>query len=61
MTEKNVTVRIQKVKKNRMKGRLIFFLVLAAALLLIAFLFARRGRIVSAMLSFSRLPPSSAR
>ena len=36
MTEKNVTVRIQKVKKNRMKGRLIFFLVLAAALLLIA-------------------------
>lgn len=36
MTEKSVTVRIQKIKKNRMKGRLIVFLVLAAALLLIA-------------------------
>ena len=31
-----VTVRVQKVKKNRIKTRLIFFLILAAALLLVA-------------------------
>lgn len=30
-----VTVRIQKIKKNTIKGRLIFFLVLVAILLLI--------------------------
>ena len=31
-----VTVRVQKVKKNRIKTRLICFLILAAALLLVA-------------------------
>lgn len=34
MTGKNVTVRTQKTKKNRIKGRLILFIMLAAALLL---------------------------
>ena len=34
MMEKRVTVRIQKTKKNRIKERLILFIVLAAALLL---------------------------
>ena len=37
---KKVTVRIQKVKKNRVKGRLIFFGILAIALLILA-IFAR--------------------
>ena len=31
-----VTVRVQKVRKNRIRGRLTLFLILAAALLLIA-------------------------
>ena len=56
-----VTVRIQKIKKNTVKGRLIFFLVLAAILLLVT-IFA--GRIVpydpyAQDLSKSMLPPSS--
>ena len=56
-----VTVRIQKIKKNTFKGRLIFFLVLAAILLLVT-IFA--GRIVpydpyAQDLSKSMLPPSS--
>ena len=56
-----VTVRIQKIKKNTIKGRLIFFLVLAAILLLVT-IFA--GRIVpydpyAQDLSKSMLPPSS--
>lgn len=34
--KKKVTVRVQKVRKNRIKVRLIFFLILAAALLLTA-------------------------
>ncbi|MDO4338218.1 MAG: ABC transporter permease [Eubacteriales bacterium] len=36
MNDKNVTVREQKIKKNHIKAKLIFFLALAAALLLIA-------------------------
>ena len=56
-----VTVRIQKIKKNTVKGRLIFFLVLAAILLLVT-IFA--GRIVpydpyAQDLSKSMLPPSA--
>ena len=56
-----VTVRIQKIKKNTVKGRLIFFLVLAAILLLVT-IFA--GRIVpydpyAQDLSKSMMPPSS--
>ena len=56
-----VTVRIQKIKKDTVKGRLIFFLVLAAILLLVT-IFA--GRIVpydpyAQDLSKSMLPPSS--
>lgn len=56
-----VTVRIQKIKKNTVKGRLIFFLVLAAILLLVT-IFA--DRIVpydpyAQDLSKSMLPPSS--
>lgn len=39
-TEKKITVREQKIQKNHIKARLIFFLVLAAALLLTA-VFAR--------------------
>ena len=34
--EKQVTVREQKIKKNHIKGKLIFFLTLAVLLLLIA-------------------------
>lgn len=34
--EKKITIRKQKIKKNHIKGKLIFFLILAAALLLIA-------------------------
>ena len=56
-----VTVRIQKIKKNTVKGRLIFFLVLAAILLLVT-IFA--DRIVpydpyAQDLSKSMMPPSS--
>ena len=56
-----VTVRIQKIKKNTVKGRLIFFLVLVGILLLVT-IFA--GRIVpydpyAQDLSKSMLPPSS--
>lgn len=56
-----VTVRIQKIKKNTVKGRLIFFLVLAAILLLVT-IFA--GRIVpydpyAQDLSKSMMPPSA--
>ena len=56
-----VTVRIQKIKKNTVKGRLIFFLVLAAILLLVT-TFA--GRIVpydpyAQDLSKSMMPPSA--
>lgn len=56
-----VTVRVQKVKKNRIKTRLIFFLILAAALLLVA-IFA--DKIVpydpyAQDLSKSLLPPSA--
>jgi peptide/nickel transport system permease protein len=56
-----VTVRIQKIKKNTVKGRLIFFLVLAAILLLVT-IFA--GRIVpydpyAQDLSKSMMPPTS--
>ena len=56
-----VTVRIQKIKKNTIKGRLIFFLVLVGILLLVT-IFA--GRIVpydpyAQYLSKSMLPPSS--
>lgn len=40
MNDKKITVRKQKIKKNHLKVRLIFFLGLAAALLLIA-IFAR--------------------
>ncbi len=36
MGEKPVTVRSQRIRRNHIKGKLIFFLVLAAALLLIA-------------------------
>lgn len=56
-----VTVRIQKIKKNTVKGRLIFFLVLAVILLLVT-IFA--DRIVpydpyAQDLSKSMMPPSS--
>jgi peptide/nickel transport system permease protein len=56
-----VTVRIQKVKKNTIKGRLIFFLVLVAILLLVT-IFA--NQLVpydpyAQDLSKSMLPPSS--
>ena len=56
-----VTVRIQKIKKNTVKGRLIFFLVLMGILLLVT-IFA--DRIVpydpyAQDLSKSMLPPSS--
>lgn len=56
-----VTVRIQKIKKNTIKGRLIFFLALAAILLLITIL---ANRIVpydpyAQDLSKSLLPPSA--
>lgn len=56
-----VTVRVQKVKKNRIKTRLIFFLILAAALLLVT-IFA--DKIVpydpyAQDLSKSLLPPSA--
>ena len=56
-----VTVRIQKIKKNTVKGRLIFFLILAVILLLVT-IFA--DRIVpydpyAQDLSKSMLPPSS--
>lgn len=56
-----VTVRIQKIKKNTIKGRLIFFLVLVAILLLVT-LFA--NKIVpydpyAQDLSKSMLPPSA--
>ena len=56
-----VTVRIQKIKKNTVKGRLIFFLVLAAILLLVT-IFA--GRIVpydpyAQDQSKSMMPPSA--
>ena len=56
-----VTVRVQKVKKNRIKTRLIYFLILAAALLLVA-IFA--DKIVpydpyAQDLSKSLLPPSA--
>ena len=56
-----VTVRIQKIKKNTVKGRLIFFLVLTAILLLVT-IFA--DRIVpydpyAQDLSKSMMPPSS--
>ncbi len=36
--EKQVTVRVHKIRKNHIKAKLIFFIVLAAALLLIAIL-----------------------
>ena len=56
-----VTVRIQKIKKNTVKGRLIFFLILAVILLLVT-IFA--DRIVpydpyAQDLSKSMMPPSS--
>jgi peptide/nickel transport system permease protein len=56
-----VTVRIQKIKKNTVRGRLIFFLVLAAILLLVT-IFA--DRIVpydpyAQDLSKSMMPPSA--
>ena len=56
-----VTVRVQKVKKNRIRVRLIFFLILTAALLLVA-IFA--DKIVpydpyAQDLSKSLLPPSA--
>lgn len=58
---KTITVRYQKIKKNTIKGRLIFLLILAAILLLVA-VFAER--IVpydpyAQDLSKSMLPPSS--
>ena len=57
-----VTIRVQKVRKNSIRARLIFFLVLVVILLLVT-LFA--GKIVSydpyaQDLSQSRLPPSAA-
>lgn len=58
-----VTVRVQKVKKNRIRIRLIFFLILTAALLLVA-IFADKivpydpmRRICQSR--FSRLRPST--
>lgn len=57
----NVTVRIQKVKKNTTKGRLIFFLALAAILLLVT-VFAKRlvpYDPYAQDLSKSLLPPSA--
>ncbi len=56
-----VTVRVQKVKKNGIKARLIFFLILVAVLLLVT-IFA--DKIVpydpyAQDLSLSRLPPSA--
>ncbi|MDD7219191.1 MAG: ABC transporter permease [Clostridia bacterium] len=38
--EKNITVRTQKIKKNHIRGKLIFFIILSAILLLVA-VFAR--------------------
>ncbi|MBR5093777.1 MAG: ABC transporter permease [Oscillospiraceae bacterium] len=56
-----VTVRIQKVKKNRIRGRLIFFLALVALLLLVT-LFSRQLAPYDPYaqdLSQAKLPPSS--
>ena len=59
--KETVTVRIQKVKKNTIKGRLIFFLVLVAILLLVT-IFAKQlvpYDPYAQDLSKSMLPPSS--
>ena len=44
-----VTVRIQKIKKNTIKGRLIFFLILVAILLVILLFIVKKTRIGTAM------------
>jgi peptide/nickel transport system permease protein len=59
--KETVTVRIQKVKKNTIKGRLIFFLILVAILLLVT-IFAKQlvpYDPYAQDLSKSMLPPSS--
>ncbi|MDO4307456.1 MAG: ABC transporter permease [Eubacteriales bacterium] len=60
--EKKITVREQKIKKNHMKAKLIFFLILAGALLLIA-VFAKYlcpYDPYAQNLMDAQLPPSSA-